>query len=95
MSVRLGNWEEKVSATRSQAEATSLGSGCTNTLRRAAATMSAEALGTFASTLQVKCTRKRCQLAPFRLRRTALGGPVVGVGEDQAHPAEARVAQRE
>jgi hypothetical protein len=59
MSVTFGNCEEKVSATRSQAELTSVGSGFTNTVRSAAATISAEAFGTLASTLRVKWTLGR------------------------------------
>jgi hypothetical protein len=52
-SVTLGNWTAKVSATRSHAAKSSAGSGWINTVRRAAATMSAEPLGTLASAFSV------------------------------------------
>ena len=64
-----------MSAVRSHAAEISVGLGCTNTVRSAAATTSWWPLGTRASTLRAKCTRHRCQLAPCGVLRAAAFKP--------------------
>ena len=50
-------------------------SGWAKIVRMAAATISAEALGTLAKTLRMKCTRHRCQAAPMKTASMALSAP--------------------
>ena len=50
-------------------------SGWAKTVRMAAATISADALGTLASTLRMKCTRQRCQEAPMNTEAMAAFRP--------------------
>jgi hypothetical protein len=49
----------------SSCSATWMGPGWAKMVRIAAATISADPLGTLASTLRRKCTRHRCQAAPI------------------------------
>ena len=55
----------------------------------AAATISAEALGTLARTLRTKWTRQRCQDAPMKTAPDGGLQPDVVVGDDELDPDEA------
>jgi hypothetical protein len=65
-----------MSATRSTWARTSFGPGWAKIVRIAAATISAWSLLTLASTLRMKCTRQRCQLAPCITVAMALTRPL-------------------
>src|SRR5829696_8238765 len=65
-----------MAATLSSWSVTSAAVGWAKMVRIAAATISAEALGTRASTLRRKCTRQRCQPAPARTAPLACLRPV-------------------
>src|SRR3954451_4883638 len=62
----LGNCGSNMAAQASPACARSEPVGCTNTVRRAAATTSWLAFGTLANTFRAKCTRHRCHDAPWK-----------------------------
>jgi hypothetical protein len=59
-------------------------------VRIAAATISAEPLGTWASTLRRKCTRHLCQLAPIRIASIAARSPEWASEITSATPARPR-----
>jgi len=66
-------------------------SGWAKMVRIAAATISAEPLGTWASTLmRRKCTRQRCQAAPIRMASTAARSPVWASEITSCTPASPR-----
>ena len=69
-------------------------SGWAKIVRIAAATISAEALGTLASTLRMKCTRQRCQAAPMNTDCDRGLEAEVVVGDHQLHPGQAAGSQR-
>ncbi|ETZ39107.1 hypothetical protein L839_4537 [Mycobacterium avium MAV_120809_2495] len=71
----LGNWRPSMPAMVSSCSRTCSASGWAKTVRIAAATISAEPLGTWASTLRRKCTRHRCQAAPISTASMALRSP--------------------
>lgn len=60
----LGNWRPSMVAMTSSCTRRCSASGWAKIVRTAAATISAEPLGTWARTLRRKCTRHRCQAAP-------------------------------
>ena len=69
------------------------GSAGRRSVRTAAATISALALGTLASTLRMKWTRHRCQDAPEHGRLDRVHQAAVGVGDHQLDPAQAARVQ--
>ena len=75
---------------RASCSATAAASGWAKIVRIAAATISAEPLGTWARTLRMKWTRQRCQAAPSITVPIACAQAFVGVGDDQAAPRPGR-----
>jgi hypothetical protein len=67
---------------------TSAAVGWAKTVRMAAATISAEPLGTLASTLRRKWTRQRCQLAPAMTAPMACLRPVWASEMTSLHPGQ-------
>jgi len=61
--------------TSSSWERTWAASGWAKTVRMAAATISALALGTLDNTLRMKCTRQRCQAEPMNTEAMASLSP--------------------
>jgi hypothetical protein len=62
-------------------------------VRTAAATISADALGTLASTLHMKCTRQRCQGRTEQHGVDGVAQAAVMIGDHQLHPGQAAFAQ--
>ena len=90
----LGNRAASWSRTSSQAPATASASGWAKIVRNTAATMSAWALGTWASRLRAKWTRQRWCAAPWKERLQRLDQAGVLVGDDQPHPGQAALLRR-
>ena len=83
-----------MAATLSSCSVTSAPVGWAKMVRMAAATISAEPLGTRASTLRRKWTRQRCHAGSGHDRGDGLGEAGMGVGDDQLGTGESAGLQR-
>jgi hypothetical protein len=94
MASTLGNCRPSIPAMTLSCSRTCGGLGGAKMVRMVAATISAEPVGTCASTLRRKCTLHRCQAAPSSTEAIAAFESRVGVGDEQLHAGQAAGAQR-